>query len=115
MLTKEQQAKAVNLAMRFDIEGFQTAYFERFKRLLNKRPKFKGDLLNFYRSLSPMTQKVYLALTWDCDREFKNLQQENPVKEFIEWVLAAGLLLGAAIAAWASLALIIIRLGGGVQ
>ena len=114
MLTKEQKAKAVNLAMRFDVEGFQTAYFERFKRLLNKRPKFKGDLLNFYRSLSPMTQKVYLALTWDCDRGLKNLQQKNPVKEFIEWVLAAGLLLGAAIAAWASLALIIVRLGGGV-
>ena len=114
MLTKEQKAKAVNLAMRFDIEGFQTAYFERFKRLLNKRPRFKGDLLNFYRSLSPMTQKVYLALTWDCDREFKNLQQDNPVKEFIEWVLAAGLLLGAVIAAWASLALIIIRFGGGI-
>ena len=115
MLTKEQKAKAVNLAMRFDIEGFQTAYFERFKRLLNKRPKFKGDLLNFYRSLSPMTQKVYLALTWDCDKDLKNLQQENPVKEFIEWVLAAGLLLGAAITAWASLALIIVSLGGGVQ
>ena len=115
MLTKEQKAKAVNLAMRFDIEGFETAYFEKFKRLLNKRPKFKGDLLNFYRSLSPMTQKVYLALTWDCDRDLKNLQQENPVKEFIEWVLAAGLLLGAAIAAWASLALIIVRFGGGVQ
>lgn len=114
MLTKEQKAKAVNLAMRFDVEGFQTAYFERFKRLLNKRPKFKGDLLNFYRSLSPMTQKVYLALTWDCDRELKNLQQENPVKEFIEWFLAAGLLLGAAIAAWASLALIIVRFGGGI-
>lgn len=114
MLTKEQKAKAVNLAMRFDIEGFQTAYFEKFKRLLNKRPKFKGELLNFYRSLSPMTQKVYLALTWDCDRDLKNLQQDNPVKEFIEWVLAAGLLLGAAIAAWASLALIIIRFGGGI-
>ena len=114
MLTKEQKAKAVNLTMRFDIEGFETAYFEKFKRLLNKRPKFKGDLLNFYRSLSPMTQKVYLALTWDCDRELKNLQQENPVKEFIEWVLAAGLLLGAAIAAWASLALIIVRFGGGI-
>lgn len=114
MLTKEQKAKAVNLAMRFDVEGFQTAYFERFKRLLNKRPRFKGDLLNFYRSLSPMTQKVYLALTWDCDRDLKNLQQENPVKEFIEWVLAAGLLLGAAIAAWASLALIIVRFGGGI-
>ena len=114
MLTKEQKAKAVNLAMRFDIEGFETAYFEKFKRLLNKRPKLKGDLLNFYRNLSPMTQMVYLALTWDCDRELKNLQQENPVKEFIEWVLAAGLLLGAAIAAWASLALIIVRLGGGI-
>lgn len=114
MLTKEQKAKAVNLAMRFDIEGFETAYFEKFKRLLNKRPKFKGDLLNFYRSLSPMTQKVYLALTWDCDRELKNLQQENPVIEFIEWVLAAGLVLGTAIAAWASLALIIVRFGGGI-
>ena len=114
MLTKEQKAKAVNLAMRFDIEGFETAYFKKFKRLLNKRPKFKGDLLNFYRSLSPMTQKVYLALTWDCDREFKNLQQDNLVKEFIGWVLAAGLLLGAAIAAWASLALIIVRFGGGI-
>lgn len=115
MLTKEQKAKAVNLAMRFDIEGFETAYFEKFKILLNKRPKFKGDLLNFYRFLSPMTQKVYLALTWDCDRELKSLQQENPVKEFIEWVLAAALLLGAAIAAWASLVLVIIVLGGGAQ
>ena len=115
MLTKEQKAKAVNLAMRFDIEGFQTAYFERFKRLLNKRPKFKGDLLNFYRSLSPMTQKVYLALTWDRDRELKNLQQDNPVKEFIEWVLAAGLLLTAGLVAWATFALIIIGLGGGAQ
>ena len=115
MLTKEQKAKAVNLAMRFDIEGFQTAYFERFKRLLNKRPKFKGDLLNFYRNLSPMTQKVYLALTWDCDKELKNLQQENPVKEFIEWVLAAGLLLAAGLVAWALLVVIIIGLGGGAQ
>ena len=115
MLTKEQKAKAVNLAMRFDIEGFQTAYFERFKRLLNKRPRFKGDLLNFYRNLSPMTQKVYLALTWDCDKELKNLQQENPVKEFIEWVFAIGLLLTAGLVAWATLALIIIELGGGVQ
>ena len=115
MLTKEQKAKAVNLAMRFDIEGFETAYFEKFKRLLNKRPKFKGDLLNFYRNLSPMTQKVYLALTWDCDRELKNLQQENPVKEFIEWVFAWGLILAAGLVAWASLALIIVRLGGGVQ
>lgn len=115
MLTKEQKAKAVNLAMRFDIEGFQTAYFERFKRLLNKRPKFKGDLLNFYRNLSPMTQKVYLALTWDRDRELKNLQQDNPVKEFIEWVLAAGLLLTAGLVAWATFALIIIELGGGAQ
>ena len=115
MLTKEQKAKAVNLAMRFDVEGFQTAYFERFKRLLNKRPKFKGDLLNFYRNLSPMTQKIYLALTWDCDRELKNLQQDNPVKEFIEWVIVAGLFLGAAIAAWASLVLVIIVLGGGAQ
>ena len=115
MLTKEQKAKAVNLAMRFDIEGFQTSNFERFKRLLNKRPKFKGELLNFYRSLSPMTQKVYLALTWDCDRELKNLQQENPVKDFIEWVLAWGLILAAGLVAWALLALIIVRLGGGVQ
>ena len=115
MLTKEQKAKAVNLAMRFDIEGFQTAYFERFKRLLNKRPRFKGDLLNFYRNLSPMTQKAYLALTWDCDRDLKNLQQKNPVKEFIEWVLAAGLLLTAGLVAWATLALIIIELGGGAQ
>ena len=115
MLTKEQKAKAVNLAMRFDIEGFETAYFEKFKRLLNKRPKFKGELLNFYRSLSPMTQKVYLALTWDCDREFKNLQQDNPVKEFIEWVFAWGLILAAGLVAWASLALIIVRFGGGVQ
>lgn len=115
MLTREQKAKAVNLAMRFDVEGFQTAYFERFKRLLNKRPKFKGDLLNFYRNLSPMTQKVYLALTWDCDKELKNLQQENLVKEFIGWVLAAALLLGAGFVGWATLALIIIELGGGVQ
>lgn len=115
MLTKEQKAKAVNLAMRFDIEGFETKNFEKFKRLLNKRPKFKGDLLNFYRSLSPMTQKVYLALTWDCDREFKNLQQENLVKDFFQWILAAALLLAAGFVAWASLALIIIRFGGGVQ
>lgn len=115
MLTKEQKAKAVNLAMRFDVEGFQTAYFERFKRLLNKRPKFKGDLLNFYRNLSPMTQRVYLALTWDRDKELKNLQQKNPVKEFIEWVLAAGLLLAAGLVAWALLVLIIIVLGGGAQ
>ena len=114
MLNKEQKAKAVNLAMRFDIEGFQTAYFERFKRLLNKRPRFKGDLLNFYRSLSPMTQRVYLALTWDCDRKLKN-QQKNPIKEFIEWVFAIGLLLTAGLVAWATLALIIIELGGGVQ
>ena len=62
-----------------------------------------------------MTQKVYLALTWDCDRDLKNLQQDNPVKEFIEWVIVAGLFLGAGLVAWASLALIIIRLGGGVQ
>lgn len=115
MLTKEQKAKAVNLAMRFDIEGFETAYFEKFKRLLNKRPKFKGDLLNFYRSLSPMAQKVYFALIWDCDREFKNLQQENLVKDFFQWILAAALLLAAGLVAWASLALIIIRFGGGVQ
>lgn len=115
MLTKEQKAKAVNLAMRLDIEGFQTAYFERFKRLLNKRPKFKGDLLNFYRSLSPMTQKVYLALTWDYDRDLKDMQRKNPIKEFIEWVIVAGLFLGAAIAAWASLVLVIIVLGGGAQ
>ena len=114
MLTKEQKAKAVNLAMRFDVEGFQTAYFERFKRLLNKRPKFKGDLLNFYRNLSPMTQKVYLALTWDCDRDLKNLQQENLVKDFFQWVLVSGLFLAAGFVAWASLALIIVRLGGGV-
>lgn len=115
MLTKEQKAKAVNLAMRFDIEGFQTAYFERFKRLLNKRSKFKGDLLNFYRSLSPMTQKVYLALTWDCDRDLKDMQRKNPIKEFIEWVFAWGLILTAGLVAWATLALIIIVLGGGAQ
>ena len=115
MLTKEQKAKAVNLAMRFDVEGFQSAYFERFKRLLNKRPKFKGDLLNFYRNLSPMTQKVYLALTWNCDRDLKDMQRKNPIKEFIEWVIVAGLFLGAGLVAWATFALIIIELGGGAQ
>lgn len=114
MLSNKQKAAALNYAMRYDVVGCECPEFKRFNRFLSRNPKLKGDLLNFYRNLSPMTQKVYLALTWDCDRDLKDMQQDNPVKEFIEWVIVAGLFLGAGLVAWASLALIIIELGGGI-
>lgn len=71
MLTKNQKASAINWAMRYDIEG-NSERFERFAMFLNKKPALRADVLNFYKSLSPMTQKAYIALVYLADEMKEN-------------------------------------------
>lgn len=70
MLTSNQQAAALNYAMRYDIIGFNNAEFKMFNEFLNQNPKLRGDILNFYKNLTPLTQRMYLALTFEnCGRK----------------------------------------------
>lgn len=71
MLTKEQKAHAINWAMRYDIEGYSDRFI-RFALFLNKKPHLKADILNFYKGLSPMTQKAYIALVYLADEMKEN-------------------------------------------
>ena len=51
--------------MRLEILGYNSRLFFIFLNKLKKckNYKFKGDLLNFYKATSPMTQKLYLEIT----------------------------------------------------
>ena len=94
MLTKNQQAHAINWAMRYDIEG-NSERFEKFAMFLNRRPNLKADILNFYKGLSPMTQRAYIALIF-LGKEMK----ENKMQLFKKlYIRAVRLLLGLVSAA----------------
>lgn len=94
MLTKEQKAHAINWAMRYDIEGYSKR-FVRFAQFLERKPHLKTDILNFYKGLSPMTQKAYIALLYLADE-----MKENKVQLFKKlYIRAVRLLLGLVSAA----------------
>jgi len=65
MLTSNQQASALNYAMRYDMIGFDNPEFKMFNEFLKQNPKLRGDILNFYKNLTPLTQRMYLALTFE--------------------------------------------------
>lgn len=78
MLTSNQQASALNYAMRYDIIGFDNPEFKMFNEFLKQNPKLRGDILNFYKNLTPLTQRVYIALT------FENCGEKKIKKMFLK-------------------------------
>ena len=80
MLSDNQKAAALNYAMRYDVMGYECPEFKRFNRFLLKHPKLRGDVMNFYRALSPMTQRTYLALIYKKD-------PVERAKKFAIWIL----------------------------
>lgn len=78
MLTSNQQASALNYAMRYDIIGFDNPEFKMFNEFLKQNPKLRGDILNFYKNLTPLTQRMYLALT------FENCGEKKIKKMFLK-------------------------------
>lgn len=71
MLKDETRAKVLCLAMRLEIEEYNSkAYYKLVDKFqTSKNYKFKADLLNFLKSTSAMTQRLYCQLLKDIDNE----------------------------------------------
>ncbi len=60
MLTDEQKAGAINMAMSFEMSGFNKSWMAIFIKSLNQSPKENVNaLLEFLRTSSPATARFY--------------------------------------------------------
>ena len=88
MLTMEEKAQALNLAMRFEIMGYEGKLFDKFiEKLINcSNPHFKFDLLNFLKGTNTMTQRLYFESIYRLFNydETKRSRSNNFIPKVIE-------------------------------
>lgn len=96
LLTPKAKAKAINLAMRLEILGYDSPLFQKFINKFSecKNEKFKQELLEFLKNTSTMTQRLYLELI----RE-NNFRTENSVSCLVSFIEVVYKIAGIAIIA----------------
>lgn len=85
MLKKETKAKALCMAMKLEIEEYRSpAYYRLLKKFKTSNNYiYKADLLNFLKSASIMTQRLYFQLLNDLDNEtINNINKNSIFKNF---------------------------------